>query len=56
MYEPMAVVQTNDYRVLLITLATAGAIMLATGNKKLASTILLAGAGYELLRYEGVVR
>ncbi len=56
MYEPVAVVQTGDYKVLLLSLATAGAIMLATGNKKLASAVLLAGAGYELLRYEGVVR
>lgn len=55
MYEPVAVVQGPNYGNLLLTLALAGAVMLATGNKKLASAVLLAGAGYELLRYEGVV-
>jgi len=55
MYEPVAVVNSRNLNVLLITLATAGVIMLATGNRKLASAVLLAGAGYELLRYEGVV-
>lgn len=58
MIEPVAVVQRASPfdSVTLLTLALAGVVLLLTGNTKLAGAILLSGATYEFLRYEGVVR